>query len=208
MARSRGWPRRAGSAGRCTAGAEGRVAGTVHVGGGEQELLDTIAASERGLPQRPFLLLGQQTISDPTRAPEGKHTAWAYTHGPRDGLDWANELDRHVQRMEAQVERYAPGFEKLILSRHVQGPADLQARNRNLVGGDVGGGTYRLDQVIARPIPSLSPYRTPLRGLYLGSAAAFPGGAVHGVPGDAAASAALADDSAWRRAVRAPRPRR
>jgi phytoene dehydrogenase-like protein len=187
---------------------EVRGAGTVHVGGGEQELLDTIAASGRGLPQRPFLLLGQQTVSDPTRAPEGKHTGWAYTHGPRDGLDWANELDRHVQRMEAQVERYAPGFEKLILARHVQGPADLQARNRNLVGGDVGGGTYRLDQVIARPIPSLSPYRTPLRGLYLGSAAAFPGGAVHGVPGDAAADAALADESAWRRAVRAPRPHR
>src|SRR3954451_12681830 len=108
--------------------------------------------------------------------------------------------------MEAQMERYAPGFEQLILGRHVQGPADLQARNRNLVGGDVGGGTYRLDQVITRPIPSLSPYRTPLRGLYLGSAATSPGGAVHGVPGHAAANAALADESACLRAVRAPRP--
>src|SRR3954452_14229328 len=186
---------------------EVRGAGTVHVGGGEDELIATIDASAPGLPERPFLLLGQQTVADATRAPEGKHTAWAYTHGPRDGVDWAVELDRHVQRIEAQVERYAPGFRALILARHVLGPGELQARNRNLVGGDVGGGTYRLDQVIARPVPSPSPYRTPLRGLYLGSAATFPGGAVHGVCGDAAANAALADESAWRRAVRAPRPR-
>jgi phytoene dehydrogenase-like protein len=93
--------------------------------------------------------------------------------------------------MEAQVERYAPGFRDLILARHVMGPADLEARNRNLVGGDVGGGSYRLRQVVFRPVPKLSPYKTPLRGLYIGSAATFPGGAVHGVPGDAAARAAL-----------------
>ena len=185
-----------------------RSAGTVHVGGGEAELVATIAASARGLPERPFLLLGQQTVADPTRAPDGRHTAWAYTHGPRAGVDWAGELDRHVQRMEAQVERYAPGFRDRILARHVLGPAGLQERNRNLVGGDVGGGSYRLDQVIFRPTPSLSPYRTPLRGLYLGSSATFPGGAVHGVSGDAAANAALADESAWRRALRAPRPGR
>ena len=186
---------------------EVRGAGTVHVGGGEDELLATIAASATGLPERPFLLLGQQSLSDPTRAPEGKHTAWAYTHGPREGIDWRAELARHVERVEAQVERYAPGFRELILARHVLGPGDLQARNPNLVGGDVGGGSYRLDQVIARPIPSLSPYRTSLRGLYLGSSATFPGGAAHGVCGDAAANAALADEEAWRRAVRAPRPR-
>ena len=185
-----------------------RGAGTVHVGGGEDELVETIAASARGLPERPFLLLGQQTVADPTRAPDGKHTAWAYTHGPPTGVDWAAELDRHVERMEAQVERYAPAFRDRILARHVLGPAGLQERNRNLVGGDVGGGTYRLDQVIFRPVPSLSPYRTPLRGLYLGSSAAFPGGAVHGVPGDAAANAALADESAARRALRAPSPGR
>jgi phytoene dehydrogenase-like protein len=188
--------------------AEGvRGAGTVHVGGGEDELVATLAASARGLPERPFLLLGQQSVADPSRAPEGGHTAWAYTHGPRDGVDWPAELDRHVQRMEAQVERYAPGFRDRIRARHVLGPAGLETRNPNLVGGDVGGGTYRLDQVIFRPAPSLSPYRTPLRGLYLGSSATFPGGAVHGVCGDAAANAALADESAWRRALRAPRPR-
>src|SRR6185503_18352410 len=95
-----------------------------------------------------------------------------------------------AERVEAQVERYAPGFRDRILARHVLGPADLEARDRNLVGGDVGGGTYRLDQVVFRPVPKVSPYRTPLRGLYLGSAAAFPGGAVHGVPGDAAARTA------------------
>jgi phytoene dehydrogenase-like protein len=174
--------------------AEARGAGTVHVGGSEDELLRTIAQSATGLPEHPFVLLGQQSIADPTRAPEGKHTAWAYTHGPQRGIDWRAETDRHVDRIEAQVERFAPGFRDRILARHVMGPADLERRNRNLIGGDVGGGSYRLPQVVFRPVPGRSPYRTPLRGLYLGSAAAFPGGAVHGVPGDAAALAALADE--------------
>jgi phytoene dehydrogenase-like protein len=166
---------------------EVRGAGTVHVGAGEDELLETIKTSAERLPERPFLLLGQQSIADPTRAPAGKHTAWAYTHGPAEAPDW----EAHVERVEAQVERYAPGFRDLVLARHVLSPSDLQARNANLVGGDVGGGSYVLRQVIFRPIPTLSPYRTPLKGLFLGSAAAFPGGAVHGVPGDAAAAAAL-----------------
>ncbi len=168
-----------------------RSAGTIHLSGPEDELVATIKRSEQGLPERPFLLMGQQSVADPTRAPDGKHTAWAYTHGPNTGIDWAYELDRHVERMEAQVERYAPGFRDRILARHVMGPADLERRNRNLVGGDVGGGTYRLPQVIFRPVPGLSPYTTPLKGLFIGSAATFPGGAVHGVPGDAAARAAL-----------------
>src|SRR3954447_23353560 len=172
---------------------EVRGAGTVHVGGGEDEIVATMARSAHGLPERPFLLLGQQSVADPTRAPEGKHTAWGYTHGPQRGVDWTAELHRHVERIEAQVERFAPGFRDRILARHVLGPADLERRNRNLVGGDVGGGSYRLDQVVFRPVPRLSPYRTPVGGLYIGSAAAFPGGAVHGVPGDAAARAGLAD---------------
>jgi phytoene dehydrogenase-like protein len=179
-------------------------AGTVHVGGGEDEIVATMARSAHGLPERPFLLLGQQSVADATRAPEGKHTAWAYTHGPQRGVDWDAELDRHVERIEAQVERYAPGFRDRILARHVLGPADLERRDANLVGGDVGGGSYRLDQVVFRPVPRLSPYRTPVAGLYLGSAATFPGGAVHGVPGDAAARAALADE---RRPWRRPRAR-
>jgi phytoene dehydrogenase-like protein len=174
---------------------EPRSAGTVHVAGDEDELVRTIAETQNRLPQRPFLLLGQQSLADPSRAPEGKHTAWAYTHGPRDGIDWRIQLDVHVERIEAQVERFAPGFRERILARHVMGPAELEQRDRNLVGGDVGGGSYRLRQVVFRPVLGLSPYRTPLSGLYLGSAAAFPGGAVHGVPGDAAARAALADES-------------
>ena len=158
---------------------EVRGAGTVHVGDGPGD-------------ERPFLLLGQQTVADPSRAPAGHHTAWAYTHGPNDG-GWPGDQDRHVERMEAHVERYAPGFRDRILARHVLGPADLERLNENLIGGDVGGGSYALDQLVFRPVPGLSPYRTPVRGLYLGSAATFPGGAVHGVPGHAAARVALRD---------------
>jgi len=168
-----------------------REAGTVHVGGLGGEVLDGTSMNH-ALPARPFMLLGQQTIADPTRAPAGKHTAWAYTHGPQS-LDWARERDGQVERMEAQVERFAPGFRELILARHVLGPAELEARNANLIGGDVGGGSYALDQLFLRPLPTLAPYRTPVRGLYLGSAATFPGGGVHGVPGHAAARLALAE---------------
>ncbi len=162
---------------------EVRTSGTVHVGGGEQEMLASIGRKPGAAP---FLLLGQQTIADPSRAPAGKHTAWAYTHGePNTG--WTGS----VEAVEEQVERYAPGFRDRILARHVLGPAELEARNANLREGDVGAGSYVLRQAVFRPIPRWSPYRTPLRGLYLGSAATFPGGAVHGVPGDAAARAAL-----------------
>jgi phytoene dehydrogenase-like protein len=170
---------------------EARGAGTVHVGGSEQEVLRSTAAT--GVPrlaELPFMLCGQQSLADPTRAPEGKHTAWAYTHGPH-GVDWEAERDGLVERMEARIEAFAPGFRDRILARHVQTPGDLERRNANLVHGDVGGGSYTLDQLIFRPVPSLTPYRTPVRGLYLGSASAFPGGAVHGVPGHAAARLAL-----------------
>jgi phytoene dehydrogenase-like protein len=170
---------------------QAREAGTVHVGGSAAEVLQASAISA-GLPERPFMLLGQQSLADPTRAPKGKHTAWAYTHGPQ-GLDWEAHGERQVERMEAQVERFAPGFRDLILARHVLGPAELQRRNANLLGGDVGGGSHSLEQIVFRPVPSLSPYRTPVRGLYLGSAATFPGAGVHGVPGRAAARVALAD---------------
>jgi phytoene dehydrogenase-like protein len=168
---------------------EARRAGTIHLGGTEDEVLEATSTAAT-LPERPFLLLGQQTLADPTRAPAGQHTAWAYTHGPHT-VDWTTERDAHVERIEAQIERFAPGFRALILARHVLGPRDLEERNANLVGGDVGGGSYSLDQVVFRPLPSLAPYRTPVRGLYLGSAATFPGGAVHGVPGHAAARLAI-----------------
>ena len=147
--------------------AEARAAGTVHVG-----------------DEGAFAICGQQSLADPSRAPAGKHTAWAYVHDPAIG----------AAGVEARIERLAPGFRDRILARHVLTPADLEARNANLVGGDVGGGSYALDQLIFRPVPTLTPYRTPIRGLYLGSAAAFPGGAVHGVPGYAAARFALALD--------------
>ena len=172
-----------------TAG-EPRGAGTVHIGGDEPATLASLAQAQGGLAERPFLLLGQQSIADPSRAPAGKHTAWAYTHAP---ASHASELgsERAVEAIEQQVERFAPGFHERILARHVLGPAALQARDANLVDGDVGGGSYGGLQSVFRPLPALSPYRTPLDGLYLASAAAFPGGAVHGVPGDAAARVAL-----------------
>jgi len=173
---------------------EPRRAGTVHVVGLPDDAMRATAQAEEGtLPARPLLLLGQQSLADPTRAPAGRHTAWAYTHTPR-GYRWgAGEIDRHVERIEAQVERFAPGFGERILARHVISPASFEARDANLVGGDVGGGSYALDQLVFRPIPALSPYHTPLHGLYIASASTFPGGAVHGVAGRAAARLALVE---------------
>ena len=207
-----------------------RAAGTVHVGGGEPDLLAADVAARTGWPERPFLILGQQSIADPTRAPAGSHTAWAYTHGrgdapgptraavaagtpsahgrgdppgPTRAAVAADTPSAHsrgdprwadiAERIEAQVERFAPGFRALILARHVLGPGELEARDANLVGGDVGGGSYVGGQVVFRPVRAISPYRTPIRGLYLGSAATYPGGGVHGVSGRAAARLALAD---------------
>lgn len=170
---------------------EAREAGTVHVGGSPSQVLDATGDVHAGrVPERPFLLFGQQSLADPSRAPAGKQTAWGYTRVPR-GVEV--DVERHADRMEAQLERFAPGFRDLVLARHVLGPKGLQDRDANLSEGDVGGGTYELDQLLFRPIPSLAPYRTPVRGLYIGSASTFPGGAVHGVPGWTAAGYALAE---------------
>jgi phytoene dehydrogenase-like protein len=170
---------------------DARRAGTVHVGGTAAQVRASLLDVARGaLPQYPFLLSGQQSIADPARAPAGKHTAWAYTHVPA-GVDWSTERERFADVIERQLDRFAPGFRDTVLARHVMAPGDLERRNENLVGGDVGGGSYDLDQLIFRPVPSLNPYATPVRGLFIGSASAFPGGAVHGVPGHAAARAAL-----------------
>lgn len=170
-----------------------RGAGTVHIGGGPDDIVGAQRQVHDGmLPDRPFLLFGQQSIADPTRAPEGKETGWAYTRVP-PGIDWSTRTDEMVDRMEGQIERFAPGFRDRILARHVMAPRDLERRDESLPGGDVGAGSYALDQLIFRPVPSLLPYRTPVRGLYIGSASVFPGGAVHGVPGAAAARYALAE---------------
>ena len=170
---------------------EARAAGTVHVGGEADVILDNAADVRAGRrTDRPFLLVGQQSVADPTRAPDGKHTAWAYTHPPH-ATRWDAEREPLADLVEQRIEAFAPGFRDAILARHVLDPPRFEQRNANLVGGDVGAGSYQLDQVIFRPVPSLSPYRTPLRGLYLGSASTWPGGAVHGVPGRAAARVAL-----------------
>jgi phytoene dehydrogenase-like protein len=165
-----------------------RRAGTVHLGGSFEE----IAASERAAwsgsqTDRPFVLLTQPTLFDPSRAPEGRHTAWAYCHVPN-----GSSFDM-TDAIEGQVERFAPGFRELILGRSVLGPAELEARNRNLVGGDLNGGAMDLGQLFFRPVRRIVPYRTPLSGVYLCSASTPPGGGVHGMCGYSAARVALRD---------------
>ena len=167
------------------------LAGTVHIGG----TLDEISASEwsawTGRPtQRPFVLLAQHSLFDPTRAPEGRHTAWGYCHVPNGSTADVTEA------VEAQIERFAPGFRDLVLARSILPPAALELRNRNLVGGDVGGGAADLRQLFFRPALRPIPYRTPLRGLYLCSSATPPGGGVHGMCGYSAARIALRDAAA------------
>jgi phytoene dehydrogenase-like protein len=159
-------------------------AATVHLGG----TLGEIAASERAPgSQRPFVLLAQPSLWDDTRAPAGQHTAWAYCHVPNGST--ANVTDA----IEAQVERYAPGFRDRILARSEREPAQLESHNRNLVGGDLNGGLMDLRQLYARPVAARNPYRTPREGVYLCSASTPPGGGVHGMCGFAAAKVALRD---------------
>jgi phytoene dehydrogenase-like protein len=161
-------------------------AGTVHLGGRLGEIATwERSAWGRGEAEGPFVLLTQPSLFDDTRAPAGKHTAWAYSHLP-------NGSDRDLtEAMEAQVERFAPGFRDVILERSVLDPTALERHNRNLVGGDVGGGANTLRQVVFRPAPAVVPYRTPRDGLYLCSSSTPPGGGVHGMCGYLAARAAL-----------------
>jgi phytoene dehydrogenase-like protein len=159
-------------------------AATVHVGGGMEE----IAASERDawegrVAERPYVLLAQQSLFDPTRAPAGRHTGWAYCHVPNGcPADMTAAIER-------QVERFAPGFRDRILARHAMGPQALEAHNPNLVGGDVTGGAQIWPQLFTRP--TWRTYGTPVAGLYLCSASTPPGGGVHGMCGYFAAKAAL-----------------
>jgi len=141
-------------------------------------------------------------MADPTRSPAGTETAWAYAHVPRDpkpidhsGTWDRSESDRFADRIEAEVERRAPGFRNLIRSRHVLGPHDLEANDGNLIGGAIGGGTSQVhQQLIFRPTPGLGRAETPIAGLFLASSSAHPGGGVHGACGNNAAKAALWHD--------------
>jgi phytoene dehydrogenase-like protein len=163
-------------------------AGTVHLGGTLAEIAAGEAAVWRGEhPERPYVLLAQQSLFDPTRAPAGQHTVWAYCHVPN-----ASVFDM-TARIEAQIERFAPGFRDLVLARSARGPAQLEAYNPNLVGGDVGGGVIDLGQLFTRPVVSLTPYRTPVPGLYLCSSSTPPGGGVHGMCGHHAARTVVRD---------------
>jgi phytoene dehydrogenase-like protein len=181
-------------------------AGTVHVGDSVDEITQTFAGIEAGeIPARPFMLVGQMTTVDPSRSPAGTESAWAYTHVPQvTRTDGSNELkgvwddaegERFADRMEARIERLAPGFRDRIVARHLFTPPALEASNANLVGGDIGSGTMQLSQqLVLRPVPGLGRAETPIKGLYLASASAHPGGGVHGACGANAARAALLHD--------------
>lgn len=163
-----------------------RRAGTLHLGGTTAE----IAAGEREvadgrIPERPFVLIAQQSCFDPTRAPAGKQTLWGYCHVP------AGSGEDMTARIEAQIERFAPGFRELILARSTMGPAEMQRHNANYVGGDINGGLQDLRQIFTRPVPRRDPYATPNRRLYLCSSSTPPGGGVHGMSGWWAARSAL-----------------
>ena len=180
-----------------------RGAGTVHLGVDLDGLTHYAASLATGqLPITPFLLLGQMTTTDATRSPAGTESAWAYTHVP--GTITPAEVQSQVARIEATIERHAPGFGALVRARTVQSPHDLQAANANLVGGAVGGGTAAIHQeLFFRPIPGLGRAETPIDGLYLAGASAHPGGGVHGAPGSNAARAALTRNGHAGRAQRA-----
>ena len=178
--------------------------GTVHVGDSVGQVTTALSQVPAGaIPAAPFLLAGQMTTCDPTRSPAGTESFWAYTHVPQQTLEDAgdgsvrglwdrDDCERFADRMQDRIERLAPGFGSTIRARRVLGPRELEARNANLIGGAVGGGTAQLhQQLVFRPVPGLGRAETGVAGLYLGSASAHPGGGVHGAPGSNAARAAL-----------------
>ena len=161
-------------------------AATVHVGG----TLEEIAAHERaiwrgGNIDKPFVLVAQQSLFDPTRAPAGQHTGWAYCHVPHGStVDMSDAIER-------QIERFAPGFRDVILARHTMNTAQYESHDANFIGGDIAGGANNLLQFVTRPFPRLDPYATPNERLYIGSSSTPPGGGVHGMCGYWAAKSAL-----------------
>jgi phytoene dehydrogenase-like protein len=172
--------------------AEARAASVVHLGGELRDLSAAAQAANRGdMPERPAVVIGQHTLYDPSRAPEGSHTLYCYAHVP---AEYACADDEVAARIEAQLERFAPGFADTVLQRAVRNPRQTEAENPSLVGGDLGGGSMELDQqLIFRPAPELCRYRTPLPGLYVAGASVHPGGSVQGMGGRSAARALLAD---------------
>ncbi|MFI1720690.1 phytoene desaturase family protein [Streptomyces sp. NPDC020489] len=179
-------------------------AGTVHLADGIDELTRFAAQiSMRQIPDRPFLLFGQMTTADATRSPDGTESAWAYTHVPHEVVadagdegitgSWdTKDQERMADRVEQQVERFAPGFRSLIRARRVLAPPTLQSLDANLHGGAINGGTTALhQQLVFRPLPGTGRPETPVPGLFLASSGAHPGGGVHGAPGANAARAAL-----------------
>jgi phytoene dehydrogenase-like protein len=181
-------------------------AGTVHIGGSIDDLSRYAAHLSLGeVPAAPYAVVGQMTTADPSRSPAGTEAAWAYTHLPQtvrgdagpDGLtgSWdAREVDIIVTRLEQQMDSYAPGFSRHITARHVLGPWDLQRGDRSLWRGALNGGSAAIhQQLVWRPVAGLGRAETPVRGLYLASASAHPGGAVHGGCGAIAATTALRD---------------
>jgi phytoene dehydrogenase-like protein len=151
-----------------------------------------VARSEREVsqgkaPERPFVLLAQPSLFDSTRAPAGKHTAWAYCHVPNGSTFDMSE------RIEEQIERFAPGFRDCVLARHCLNTAQMEQHNANLVGGDINGGLADLRQLVARPVLSRNPYRTAVPGIYICSSSTPPSGGVHGMCGYNAAQAVLRD---------------
>jgi phytoene dehydrogenase-like protein len=162
------------------------LAGTVHLGATFEEIaLSESCAWRCEAPPKPFVLLVQPSLFDPSRAPAGKHTAWAYCHVP-NGFN-----GDMTDAIEAQVERFAPGFREIILARHTAGPADLEKDNPNLVGGDISGGAQTLRQIFARPVLKRDPYKIPGADMYICSSSTPPGAGVHGMCGFHAAASCL-----------------
>jgi phytoene dehydrogenase-like protein len=176
--------------------AEGRVSAVVHAGDSLDDLRSFTRQVRAGhLPRNPYLVIGQQSLADPGRAPAGGHTLWAYSRVPsRIAGGWEQHKERFGDCIDSRIEGLAPGFRQLIRGRHIAAPPDLEAMDENLVGGDLGGGSAHFDQqLFFRPVFPYFRYRTPIRGLYLASASTHPGAGVHGACGFNAARAALCD---------------
>jgi len=167
---------------------DAKHAGTVHIGGTMQEIVTSEQLTATGYhPDKPFVLLAQQSLFDKTRAPEGKHTAWAYCHVPNSSFKDMTEA------IEKQVERFAPGFRERIIAKSTMNAGQLENYNPNYIGGDINGGIIDLAQLFTRPALRRSPYRTSAKGIYICSSSTPPGGGVHGMCGYHAAKRALKD---------------